>query len=131
MSCTNMVDVDRQVAQWRQGADEDWYVGARLVEDGSSRHGLFFAHLALEKMLKALVCRHTQDVPPRIHNLVRLSQLAGLEPRSEQMDLLAEMNQFNLQGRYPESFAPVPGPEEAARYLARAQAVMTWLIRPF
>lgn len=126
-----MFDVDRQAEYWRQGADEDGHVAARLVEDGSSRHGLFFAHLALEKMLKALVCRRTRDVPPRIHNLVRLSQLAGFEPDSRQIDLLAEMNQFNLEGRYPETFAPVPGPEEAARYLARSQEVLAWLTRQF
>lgn len=82
-------------------------------------------------MLKALVCRRTRDVPPRIHNLMRLSQLAGLEPDSRQIDLLAEMNQFSLEGRYPEAFAPAPGPEEAARYLARSQEVLAWLTQQF
>ncbi len=126
-----MFDVDRQVEYWRQGANEDWHVAAKLVEDGSTRHGLFFAHLALEKMLKALVCRRTRDLPPRIHNLMRLSQLAGLEPDSRQIDLLAEMNQFNLEGRYPEAITPVPGLEEAARYLARSQEVLAWLTQQF
>lgn len=73
-----MLDSGKQVDYWRQGADEDWEVAVKLVTDGKSRHGLFFAHLALEKMLKALVCRHTRDVPPRIHNLTRPSELAGL-----------------------------------------------------
>ncbi len=131
MASTIMVDVDKQVEYWRQGADEDWHVAAKLVKDGSSRHGLFFAHLALEKVLKGLVCRHTGDLPPRIHNLVRLSELASLKPDSQQTDLLAEMNQFNLEGRYPESFALAPSTEEAARFLAQSQEVMAWLIQQF
>ena len=52
-------DVDRQVANWRQGADEDWHVGAKLVEDGSSRHGLFFAHLARSQEVLAWLTRQS------------------------------------------------------------------------
>lgn len=97
MSCTIMFDVDKQVDYWRRGADEDWEVAAKLVGDGRRRrrHGLFFAHLALEKMLKALVCRRTHDVPPRIHNLIRLGKLAGLEPDSDQIDLLVVSATFD------------------------------------
>ena len=50
-----MVNTEKQIAFWRQGAAEDWEVADALVDRGSARHGLFFAHLALEKALKALV----------------------------------------------------------------------------
>jgi len=123
------VDVERQIDCWRQGSAEDWEVAVKLVKDGKSQHGLFFAHLASEKMLKALVCRHTQDVPPRIHNLTRLSELAGLKLDTQQGDALADMNQFNLEGRYPESYTPQLSSEEATDYIARSQEVLTWLIR--
>ena len=126
-----MVDVDRQVDYWRQGANEDWEVARRLVRDGKSRHGLFFAHLALEKMLKALVCRRTRDIPPRLHNLVRLAELAGLGPDNRQADLLADMNQFNIEGRYPEFRPAAPDAEEATDYLARSEEVLTWLNEQF
>ncbi|MBP7050612.1 MAG: HEPN domain-containing protein [Phycisphaerae bacterium] len=123
-----MMDVEKQIEYWRQGSAEDWDVAVRLVKDGKSRHGLFFAHLALEKVLKALVCRHTQDVPPRIHNLTRLSKLAGVTPDNRQADVLADLNQFNLEGRYPESQTPPPSPQEAMEYMARSQEVLAWLI---
>jgi len=122
-----MVDIEKQVGYWRQGSAEDWEVAVKLVKDGRSRHGLFFAHLALEKMLKALICRRTQDVPPRIHNLTRLSELAGLKLDTQQADVLADMNQFNLEGRYPESYTPQLSPEEAMEYITRSQEVLTWL----
>ena len=124
-----MFDVEKQVDYWRQGADEDWDVAVKLVEDGKNRHGLFFAHLALEKMLKALVCRHSRDLPPRIHNLTRLSELAGLKPDARQTDALADMNQFNTEGRYPEFLTAPPSDKVAANYLAESEEIFAWLTR--
>ncbi len=124
-----MVDVEKQIDYWRQGSMEDWEVAVKLVKDGKSRHGLFFAHLALEKILKALVCRRTHDVPPKIHNLTRLSELAGLELDTQQADVLADMNQFNLEGRYPEFYTLQLSPKEAAEFMARSEEILAWLTR--
>jgi HEPN domain-containing protein len=74
-----------------------------LVNSGRTRHGLFFAHLALEKILKAVVCKQTNDMAPRLHNLVRLYELAALPVDTAKIEILAEMNAFNIEGRYPES----------------------------
>jgi HEPN domain-containing protein len=123
-----MIDVDKQVAFWLQSAQEDWGAAQELVQGNRLRQGLFFAHLALEKALKAQVCRRTRDLAPRIHNLVRLAELAALHLDSQQIDVLAEMNAFNLEGRYPESLAPPPTRQEARAYLARAEEVFQWLM---
>jgi len=47
-----MVDISKQIIFWRDNAKEDWDVARQLVDNGRTRHGLFFAHLALEKSLK-------------------------------------------------------------------------------
>lgn len=73
-----MVDIIHQIAHWRDGAREEWQVATELLEKGRVRQALFFTHLALEKALKAHVCRHTGDLAPRTHNLVRLAEIAGL-----------------------------------------------------
>jgi HEPN domain. len=59
-----MINIEKQVAYWRDGAVEDWEIAQELIERGRTRHGLFFVHLSLEKLLKAHVCRHTQDWLP-------------------------------------------------------------------
>ncbi len=73
-----MIDINKQIEHWRSGAFEDWNVANGLVEQGKIRHGLFFAHLALEKTLKAHVCRVKNDIAPPIHNLLRLAERASL-----------------------------------------------------
>ena len=124
-----MVDIEKQVQFWRAGAEEDWQVAGELLANQRIRHGLFFAHLALEKTLKALVCKRTQDLAPRLHNLVRLAELAELELSQDQVDVLAEMNAFNIEGRYPELLLPEPDLVEAQEMIIRSEEVMRWLKR--
>ncbi len=122
-----MIDVERQVAHWRTGGEEDWAVARDLVARGSLRHGLFFAHLALEKVLKAHVCRRTGDLAPRLHNLVRLAELSGLVLEPRDLDVLAELNVFNLAGRYPDAGPVDVAPAEARDLVERADGVRQWL----
>ena len=124
-----MIDVEKQVAYWRDGADEDWAVAQELVDRKRIRHGLFFAHLALEKALKAHVCAKTQGLAPRIHNLTRLAELASLELKPDHADTLAEMNTFVMEGRYPEMLLPPPNEVETRRYMTRAEEVFQCLTR--
>ena len=55
------IDVNKQIAFWRKSAEEDMAVARGLVHQNHIRHGLFFAHLGLEKALKAHVCRRTKS----------------------------------------------------------------------
>ena len=51
-----MIDAEKQIVYWRKGAEEDIAVARELLEKKRIRHGLFFVHLSLEKMLKAHFC---------------------------------------------------------------------------
>jgi len=88
---------------------------------------MFFAHLALEKLLKAHICKKTEKLAPKIHNLVRLAEIAQLPLKSEDIDTLAEMNEFNLEGRYPITFVSPPTKKESQAYTKRAKGIFEWL----
>lgn len=126
-----MIDINKQITHWRKGSVEDWEVARILVEQRRVRHGLFFAHLALEKMLKALVCRTSCNIAPPIHNLVRLAALTGLAIDEELLNLLAEVSPFNIETRYPDMLAPEPSLAEARTYLDSIQEVLQWLTSQF
>jgi len=123
-----MVDIAKQVAYWQGEAEEDLGVARDLLEKRRPRHCLFFTHLALEKLLKAFVCRQTHDLAPRTHNLPRLAALAQLGLTPEQTDVLADINEFNIEGRYRDPDAPSPSVEEAERHVKRAEELFHWLL---
>jgi len=123
-----LIDINKQIEFWCEAAKEDWEVASDLVDRNRVRHGLFFAHLALEKALKAHVCLVTQDLAPRLHNLIRLSEIAELSLNPDQLDVLAEMNAFNIEGRYPDTLSPPPDKKQALEYIAKSKKVFQWLI---
>jgi HEPN domain-containing protein len=122
-----MIDIGKQIVHWRNSAEEDWSVAQDLVSRSKIRHGLFFAHLTLEKTIKAHVCKATGELASKIHNLVRLSQIAGLTLSEEQIDLLAEVSEFNIEGRYPEMLLPPPSREEADGYMIKIEEMLRCL----
>lgn len=121
------MDIKKQIAYWKQGAEEDIDVSQVLIDKRKWRHALFFAHLALEKMLKATIVHTTKDIPPKIHNLVRLAHLTNLNFTDEQLNFFRLFNVYNIEGRYPDEF-PVPISNEVARReMDAAREMIDWL----
>lgn len=121
------MDVKKQVAYWRNGADEALEVAHILWEKDKTPEAMFFTHLALEKILKARVILKTADLPPRIHNLVRLAEITAVPFTSEQMTFLRGMNAYQMQGRYPEDFPMIISRETARDDMAAAEEMLAWL----
>ena len=119
----------KQIDYWRTSADEDFAAAQSLLEKGHLRHCLFFAHLAIEKMLKAHVTRRTSDIPPRIHNLVRLAEIAELKLDSDKAESLREFGVYQLEGRYPDSEQITLDLQIAKREISKAKEVLEWLKR--
>ena len=125
-----MMDMNKQVAYWKDGAAKDLDFAGRLLErDEEVLYGLFFVHLTLEKAIKAHVCKQTGEFPPRIHNLLSLAKLGKIELSQEQTDFLGKMNLYNIQGRYPDMDFPTPSLERAKQYFERAKEMTEWLIK--
>lgn len=55
--------------------------------------------------------------------------MAELELAAEHLDVLAEMNEFNLEGRYPITYVAPPTQEEALNYMKKARMMFEWLTR--
>jgi HEPN domain-containing protein len=122
-----MVNIEKQIDYWRKGAEEDFPVGIKLIKEGSVRHGLFFLHLAFEKVLKAHVCRKTDDISPRSHNIVRLLELSGLKHSKDDALFLANLNKYNIQGRYPDSYEDLPDSTQVSDIIISGGRIFQWL----
>ena len=54
------------------------------------------------KLLKALfVLNNNNKIPPKTHNLTKLAKISKLKLSAEQILFLDEVNDFNLEVRYP------------------------------
>ena len=122
-----MVDVPKQIEYWRTSSDEDFAAAQSLLEKDHLRHSLFFAHLAIEKMLKAHVMRQTKEIPPRIHNLIRLVELAKLKLDEERKGFLREFGVYQLEGRYPDSVQMPVDSGFVRDDITKARDMLTWL----
>jgi len=90
------------VAYWLETSAHDKDTMDTLYENARYSDALFFGHIILEKVLKALVVKKTGEHAPYIHNLLQLHALSGIELDEPEIDLLAEVNDFNIRARYPE-----------------------------
>ena len=122
-----MINTEKHIEHWQKGSNEDFEVANQLIKSNKIRHGLFFLHLSLEKILKAFICLHSNDIAPRLHNLVRLSELSGLTFEEKHTDFLSEMNPFNIEGRYPELWGASPTQKEAEELLSQTEEMLKWL----
>jgi len=123
------INVNKQIAYWRKGAKTDLQTAKILHEKRRQKEALFFAHLALEKALKALVVKATGNFPPWIHDLRRLSLQTGLEYDIQTMQFFAFMNPFSAQGRYPEPDKKPPSKANVRKILLQTERVVKWLIK--
>jgi len=121
------MDTAKQIEYWTTGSEEDLGAAESLLEKGHLRHSLFFAHLALEKMLKAVVTQRTCQVPPKIHSLIRLAVLARLQLDEEREGFLRECGAYQIEGRYPDSQQLQFSEKEAREELKRVQELQIWL----
>jgi len=93
---------DEKAHYWLTSAEQDWKVARHLFEKRDYPYALFFGHLTVEKVLKALVVARTGNQPPMTHRLMLLVEKAGLALSEEQSELLEAVTDFNLEARYPD-----------------------------
>jgi len=69
----------------------------------------FICHLVVEKSLKAVIANQTDEVPPKIHDLVKLANRSNIvaELSKSQFIFLAQMNEYHIEARYPEVKAQI------------------------
>lgn len=102
------------------------------LEGGHYSYALFFGHLTIEKLLKAIFVKREDKTPPFSHNLVYLSEKTGLELNEEKLELFEEITDFNLEARYPDdkfSFYRKSTKEFAFNKLARIEELRKWLLQ--
>lgn len=116
--------------QWADRARYDLGTAQAMLAAERYLYVLFCCQQAMEKMLKGVIARRTREHPPRVHHLMRLTEVAGVEVHESQADLLRELSAYYIQSRYPEEIPDLAAqvrPDEAKRILRQTEEFLQWL----
>jgi HEPN domain-containing protein len=95
-----------EAGEWLKQAEYDLETAEAMWKAGRYVYTVFMCHLAIEKGLKAVIAERTGTIPPKIHNLVRLTKLAHVNFGVDKKRI-----HFNLEhGRDWNPVSRIPGP---------------------
>jgi|LGVF01.1.fsa_nt_gb HEPN domain-containing protein len=123
--------IEEHIQYWVESAEHDLESAESLYLSGKYDWSLFIGHLVLEKVLKGLYVRDNQNqLPPKTHNLVKLAENTNIVLNAEQKFFLDEVNDFNLEVRYPEymrEFYKKCTKDFAESYFIRIKEMFQWI----
>ena len=122
-----MIDIQKQIDYWMTSAADDIITADLLIQKKRILHGLFFCHLVIEKAIKAHYVNKIRDFAPRTHNLIYLSENAGIIFDNETQIFLGILMKYQLQGRYPDYNPVLPDQVRVDEYLKKTKALLQWL----
>lgn len=123
-------EITRLLNYWTKSAKEDLKTAESLFESKRYHHCLFFCHLFLEKLLKALVIKNTRWHSLPIHNLLKLAEDAKISLNQELRNDLATIKEFNIKARYNDyklQFYKRATKEYTNRWFKRCKEICVWL----
>jgi HEPN domain-containing protein len=119
------------IRYWLESAEHDLDTAESLFAAGKYDWCLFIGHLVLEKAVKAVYVNENDNaLPPKTHDLVRIAESTALTVTDEMKSFLDEVNDFNLETRYPEykqEFYKRCDKEFAESYFNRIKECYIWL----
>ena len=123
------------IQYWLNSSKKDFQVAQNLFNSRYYPQCLFFCHLSLEKILKAIIIKIIKDYPPYIHDLRRLAEIAKIDLNSQQMEYLDKIFTFNIAGRYADAkfefYKKYNKKEYAQKYLKITENLLLWLKKEF
>lgn len=119
------------IQYWKQSSEKDIEVAQSLFQNKHYSHTLFFCHLALEKLLKAVYVSRNNIHAPYIHDLVILAKRSGIVLTIKQKNAFEIITSFNIQGRYADYksqfYKKFNKHEYAKKYLDLTKGLLIWL----
>jgi len=94
-------DVEKTVQYWLDGAEYDMGVAEAMYEKEKFPYALFMGHLAVEKLLKALVVKTTREHAPYTHSLSLLAEKSDINIPQKILKRLARFMEFHFEAQYP------------------------------
>jgi len=118
--------------EWIRRSEYDIETAEAMLKARRYLYVVFCSQQAIEKRLKAIIVEKSGQMPPRIHDLVRLADGAAVSNSEDQTHLLKKLNYYYVESRYPEEqiiVAEQTDKEFAQGILEQTKEYIAWLVQ--
>ncbi len=125
-----MTEFEKTIAYYEESSEEDWRLVGKLFSEKEYGYCLFFCHLALEKLIKGVLVKHTNEPAPYSHDLSFLAKRAGIILTPDTVMELNTITTFNIAGRYDDEkreFRKKSTKEYTEKYVDQTKNLILWL----
>ena len=115
---------------WVEQARYDLETAKAMLAAGRYLYVLFCCQQSVEKAIKGVIALRSGEMPPRLHNLMRLAEKAGLEVGESTAERLRALTAYYVQTRYPEEIRRLAAGVDrrlAEQALHQAEELLQWL----
>ena len=92
----------KETKNWLDTAKYDITTAQHMLNTGRYIYVIFMCHLAIEKILKAVINEKTGKLPPKTHSLLYLLELSKVKLSEDLLDFVGALNNASIVTRYPE-----------------------------
>ena len=119
-----------KVEYWLDIADYDIQTARSMQNSGRYLYTVFMCQQATEKVLKANYLKKFSKEAPFSHNLVYLNSLMDLGISEKQLELIATLTTYYIEGRYPtykKKLSALIDEDKSKAILNETEALFNWL----
>ncbi|MFC1613493.1 HEPN domain-containing protein [Patescibacteria group bacterium] len=122
--------------QWIDYAKADLDAAKRLLDSKKPTRwtyllALWHCHQAIEKILKMVIIKKDNELL-KIHDLMRLAELAEIEFSEQDFKFLQRLNKYYLRSRYPDLiYDSLANPDKkfTKDFVNRVKEIFLWLVK--
>lgn len=94
---------EQHIHYWLDLAEYDMETARAMLDTRRYLYVGFMCHQVIEKALKGYYVSKFDEIPPYIHNLLRLAKLSDMysDMSEDQKDMLDMLQPLNIEARYP------------------------------
>jgi len=119
-----------ETKNWMVSSEYDFTTAEHMLQTGRYIYVIFMCHLAIEKLLKAILHEGTGNLPPKTHDLISLLKLAEIQMPDDLLVFIGKVNSASVVTRYPEDLSKILSayPAGIAKdYFNQSREVLEWL----
>ncbi|MBI5399900.1 HEPN domain-containing protein [Candidatus Saganbacteria bacterium] len=124
------METKEKVQFWMENAEYDLQTAEVMHSSARYAYTAFMCQQTLEKILKAIYLKNNNAEAPRSHNLSYLLGMCNINAQENDVNLLAELSTYYLEGRYPtykEKISKLINKDKSQNLLNQTKELFKWL----